>query len=52
MSLMLVFGRPYALDKLCVRVAGEGKADIALEDILNRHGLDNKVPCSSDEEHN
>jgi len=29
--------------------AGEGKADVALEDILNRHGSDNRVPGSSDE---
>ena len=29
--------------------AGEGKTDFALEDILNRHGSDNRVPGSSDE---
>ena len=29
--------------------AGEGKVDIALKDILNRHGSDNRVPGSSDE---
>ena len=41
--------RAFRLNSQPGGLAGEGKADIALENILNRHGSDNRVPGSSDE---